>query len=633
MHSAAEPPSFSTQPLRSRRLTQISTSVLIALSIATIIYLTKLNWKVVSMLAFGIAAMIACLWINRRGHTDVANTIMLSALTIMVSALMWLAAGLHDAAMLAYPVILIMAGLLTSRRFFFFLISAMLIYMSTLTLLTTKFGLRSDDLGSSDFDFWRDATLILAVGGASIWVIVSDLQGALSKLRTQILEVHESQKHLTYLSQHDMLTGLPNRTMGRDRITQAIAHSGREHLRLAFLFVDLDNFKSINDSLGHNVGDDFLKAVANRLSQSVRQSDIVARHGGDEFIVGIVDVDDIQDVSQIVTTILSNITQPFVAKETDIAASCSIGIAVYPDDGNDYESLLRQSDIAMYQAKESGRNTFKFYDEAMNSDIQQNLLLVSRLRTALQHNEFVLHYQPIFHLKSGKLIGAEALVRWQHPEQGLLGPNVFIAAAEKSGLIVDLGAWVFNEACAQLARWQKTSNDHLVMSINISTVQFRRGNIETIIENALLETGIPPDCLELEITESTLIQDGGAFNLSLQKIKSLGVKISIDDFGTGYSNLSYLQKFSVDKLKIDQSFVTRLQDGIQDRAIVKAIIQMAKSLNLTTTAEGIEEQIVLDELIGLGCDQGQGYLFSQPINAEQFEVFRNQKSAEVLGHY
>lgn len=602
--------------LRSRRLVQISSLVMVALGLAIAVYLYKGLWNVLPPLFGGLCMMLACQWLNRRDKVDGANMLMLLSLLATVSALMWISEGLTDVAMLAYPVLLIMAGLLVTRRYFFTLLGLMMVYMVVLTLATEAFGWRTNSSASSGYDLMRDALLMMMVSGFSVWIIVSDMHQALYRLKAQIDKYQESDRHLTYLAQHDNLTGLPNRSLGRDRIEQAIVHATRNKSRVALLFVDLDNFKAINDSLGHNVGDEYLKQVAARLSQSVRKSDVVARHGGDEFVIGLTDVGNVQDINSAAGIVLERLTGAFMARDTEISASCSIGIALYPDDGSDYESLLRCADIAMYQAKESGRNTFRFYDEAMNANIQQNLLLVSNLRAALARNEFVLHYQPVVDLENGRLVAAEALVRWRHPERGMIPPLEFIPAAEKSGLIVNLGEWVLGEACRQLVAWREAGHTDVVMAVNLSPVQFRRGNVEALVEAALRESGVPPECLELEITESTLIQDTEKFISTLKKLKALGVKLSIDDFGTGYSNLSYLQRFEVDKLKIDQSFVRRLMDGPQEKAIVSAIIQMAKSLHLKTTAEGIEDELVRATLADLGCTLGQGYHFSRPRPAE-----------------
>jgi diguanylate cyclase (GGDEF)-like protein len=607
-----------THAVRARRLVQISSLVLVILLAGMVPYVHQGRWEVVGPLACAAVMMGVCQALNRTGRTELANAILLVSLMLMSSTLMWLGRGLQDPIVLTYPVIMIMGGLLMHKRAYIAMLVGMLVFLVFLTVATQIYGLRVDKPPAAQFSLMRDVILILIVGGVSVWVMVADLHNAFARLQVQMTKSRESQNRLAYITQHDVLTGLPNRALERDRIEHALAHATRRHLRLAFLFVDLDQFKAVNDSLGHAMGDELLQMVATRLSHSVRKSDIVTRHGGDEFVIGLTDVGDAQDVSTAASKVIGCLKDPLVARGTEVLTSCSIGIALFPDDADDYESLLRQSGVAMNQAKESGRNAFRFYDAAMNDKVLQNLRLVSDLRIALSRNEFVLHYQPVMDLATGRLVGAEALVRWQHPETGLVPPMQFIPAAEKSGLIVEMGAWVLEEACRQLVEWQALGCEDFVMAVNLSPVQFRRGDIEKVVEDALKRTGLAPACLELEITESTLIQDTEKFIESLQRLKALGVKISIDDFGTGYSNLSYLQRFAVDKLKIDQSFVMRLQKGPQDRAMVTAIIQMAKSLNMRTTAEGIEVEAVRQELVGMGCGLGQGYYFARPLPADKF---------------
>lgn len=607
-----------TRGVRARRLVQISSFVALIVLTGMVPYVQEARWEIVGPMVFAALMMGVCQLLNRKGRTDLAIVVLLVSLMATSSTIMWVARGLHDPIVLTYPVIMIMGGLLMHKRAFIALLVSMLVYLVLLALATETFGLRVDKPPATQFSLMRDVILILLIGGVCVWVMVSDLHEALARLQEQMGKSQESQNRLAYLTQHDVLTGLPNRTLERDRIGHALAQASRRQLRLAFLFVDLDQFKAVNDSLGHAVGDELLQMVATRLTQSVRKSDIVTRHGGDEFVIGLTDVGDAQDVSTAASKIISCLNEPLLVRGTEVLTSCSIGIALFPEDASDYESLLRQSGIAMNQAKESGRNALRFYDAAMNDKVLQNLRLVSDMRIALSRNEFVLHYQPVMDLATGRLVGAEALVRWQHPETGLVPPMQFIPAAEKSGLIVELGAWVLEEACRQLVEWQTLGCEDFVMAVNLSTVQFRRGDIDKVVEDALKRTGLAPACLELEITESTLIQDTEKFIESLQRLKALGVKISIDDFGTGYSNLSYLQRFAVDKLKIDQSFVMRLQKGPQDRAMVTAIIQMAKSLNMRTTAEGIELDAVRQELVGMGCGLGQGYYFAKPLPADKF---------------
>ncbi len=619
MPNTTDPTLDTANALRTLRMAQISAMVAIALLVALPFFVQQARWKTVFPLLGGLVIAVICFGLNRRGHTARATQLLLTSITAMSWLLMWWGDGLKDAALLAFPVVLVMAGLLVGKRGYYTLWACMMGSLAVMTYATTIGWRASPVLPRDPVELWRDVSIILFVGGLAVWTAVNDMQNVLLNLREQVVKVTASQKQLAYLSRHDALTGLPNRAMGREHIQQAITNATRRQTRVALLFVDLDNFKAVNDSLGHTVGDEFLKQVATRLGASVRKSDIVARQGGDEFVMGLTDIVDVEDVSRAASTVQANLARSIFLGDSELSAACSIGIALFPDDGADYESLLREADIAMYQAKEAGRNTYRFFDPAMHANIQSNLLLLSNLRAALVRSEFVLHYQPVVDLASGALVGAEALIRWQHLPGTLVPPGDFIPAAEKSGLIVEMGAWVLGEACRQMVDWQAEGREHFVMAVNLSPVQFRRGNIEAVVAAALQQSGLNPACLELEITESTLVQDTETFIASLQHLKALGVKISIDDFGTGYSNLSYLQRFAVDKLKIDQSFVKRLQQGPQDRAIVTAIIQMAKSLNLSTTAEGIEDDATRQILLELGCGQGQGYFFARPVPQSAFD--------------
>jgi diguanylate cyclase len=609
----------SIDALRARRLFQISSVVAVGLSVAILGYLVDRNWLILSLLLAGVGMMVVCLWLSRRGQIDMATTLFLYSLSTVVAMLMWVAEGIKDVALLGFPALLIMAGMLVRARSFFVLLAAMVGYLVLLTLATEVFHWRSNGYVSPPLEQLRDVLTILAVSGFAVWLILSDLQKALARLQVQIANYRESQAQLTYLSQHDSLTGLANRSLGRERIERAMAAARRQQRRVALLFVDLDNFKTINDSLGHAAGDEFLRQVAQRLLSAVRASDIVARHGGDEFVLGLTDVGDASDASAAAAAALQRMDGLFEIRDTQVSSSCSIGIAMFPEDGDDYEALLRKADAAMYRAKEAGRNLARFFDAAMQDDLQHKLQLVASLRQALFAHELVLHYQPVIALATGRLVGAEALLRWQHPTQGLLLPGQFIAAAERSGLIVDMGAWVLEAACRDAARWQQPGQA-VVVAVNLSPVQFRRGNLEEVVERALRLSGLPGNCLELEITESTLVDDTERFVQSLRRLKAMGVSIAIDDFGTGYSNLGYLQRFAVDKLKIDQTFVRAMGEGPQQHALVAAVVQMAKALQLTCHAEGIEDEAVRDALRALGCELGQGYWFARPQTLLAFEA-------------
>ncbi|MEO5686344.1 MAG: EAL domain-containing protein [Burkholderiaceae bacterium] len=608
-----------SQGMRVRRLIQIARLVLVAESVTAALYASHGQWGIALTLATAAAMAVLCLMLSRHQLNSLGGAVLLASLTVLSSTLMWISEGLHDVALVTYPVILIMAGLLGAKRYFAVLLAGMLGFVSWLSLATYVWHTRADGVLAGGLAMWRDTTVILLVSAAAVWIVIDDMQTALARLREQIGKFNESQAHLAYLAKHDVLTGLPNRALGRDRIEQALGQAARRKNLLAVLFVDLDNFKSVNDMLGHATGDDFLKEVALRLTQAVRKSDVVSRHGGDEFLIGLVDIASADDASNVASAILANLAKPFFVKDSELSCTGSIGIALHPQDGVDYDALLRQADIAMYSAKESGRNAWRFFDPAMQANLQQGMLLVSSLRGALARREFELHYQPIIDLVSGRVLGAEALIRWRRPESGLVLPGLFIDAAERSGLIVEVGEWVLEEACRQLVEWQAIGCGEFTMAVNLSVVQFRRGNVDAVVQRVLQRTGLHAGCLELELTESTLVDDADSFILALQRLKALGVRLSIDDFGTGYSNLSYLQRFAVDKLKVDRSFIVRLNNSGQDRAIVDAIVQIARSLNLVVTAEGIEDPSVVQALIEMGCAQGQGYLFGKPQPAAEFE--------------
>jgi len=423
---------------------------------------------------------------------------------------------------------------------------------------------------------------------------------------------------IEFLANHDPLTRLPNRLLVRDRFQQAVAGADRGGTKLALAFLDIDNFKLINDSLGHGVGDELLQAVAARLGECVRDTDTLSRQGGDEFLLLLPEVRDAESVACATTKLLLNLAEPFPISSHSLNVTVSVGIALYPDDGTSFDALLQKADTAMYRAKGEGRNACRFYDWQMNQEADEHHRIRNSLRLAEARGELELFYQPLVNLASGAVAGAEALIRWRHPELGLLLPGKFIAIAEDSGLIVPIGEWVLREACRQAAAFQQAGQPEFVMAVNLSAVQFKRGDLLRTVIVALSEADLDPALLELELTESVLIGDTDAVLQTVRSLKALGVKLSIDDFGTGYSSLSYLKRFAVDKLKIDQSFIRDLAADSSDAAIVRAIIQMARSLGLKTIAEGVEEERPLDYLRVYHCDEAQGYYFAHPMPADEF---------------
>ncbi len=436
---------------------------------------------------------------------------------------------------------------------------------------------------------------------------------------SDITDRRSAEERIAYLAYHDALTGLPNRLLVQDRFEQAMAQAERSNTRVALVYLDLDNFKTINDTLGHAAGDEFLKEVARRLRACVRDSDTISRQGGDEFLLVLRDLPDTEIVSAIVTKILEKLQEPFQLGAQELSSSASIGVAIAPDDGSDFETLRKKADLAMYRSKEAGRNTWHYFDPTMDAEAGEHLLMRNGLRRALEQQEFVLHYQTQHDLTEGTLTGLEALIRWQHPELGLVAPGRFIGVAEESGLIVQIGDWVLQQACWQAVQWQRAGLRAVPISVNLSAVQFKRGDVETSVERALSASGLAPELLELELTESIMLHSAESVLDSVRRLKQLGVKLAIDDFGTGYSSLSYLKRLDIDKLKIDQSFVRDLASDPDDEAIVRAIIQMARSLNLKTIAEGVENLDLRFRLQSFGCDEAQGYLYSRPLPAGEIE--------------
>jgi diguanylate cyclase (GGDEF)-like protein/PAS domain S-box-containing protein len=423
---------------------------------------------------------------------------------------------------------------------------------------------------------------------------------------------------ISYLAQHDNLTDLPNRVLLNDRLTQAMALAHRHRRKLAVLFLDGDRFKHINDSLGHVIGDRLLQSVAQRLINCVRRSDTVSRQGGDEFVILLSEVTHPQDAAVSAEKILLAMSAPHRIGQHDVHLTMSIGIVTYPDDGTDAETLVRNADFAMYHAKNSGRNNYQFFKPDMNVRAVERQSLENGLRDAIERKEFVLHYQPKMNLETGTIIGVEALIRWHHPERGLVPPVHFIPIAEECGFIVPIGQWVLREACHQARAWQDSGLRPMRIAVNVSAVELRAKEFVAGVNDILTESGLDPRYLELELTETFLMQDAKSTVAVLRALKGMGVQLALDDFGTGYSSLSYLKRFPIDTLKIDQSFVRDLTTDADDASIVTAVISMGKSLHMGVVAEGVETREQLAFLREQSCPEGQGYYFSRPVAAEEF---------------
>ncbi len=441
-----------------------------------------------------------------------------------------------------------------------------------------------------------------------------------------ITERMQTQERLHFLAHHDLLTELPNRAMLIERLNHAINRTQSTNEPLAVIFLDLDRFKIINDTLGHNAGDQLLQKVADRLRPCVRKRDTVARIGGDEFVILLENIKDIASITSVASNLLDTLAQPFLLEGRELFVTSSIGIGVYPQDGEDSNTLLKNADTAMYRAKEHGRNNYQFYSADMSTRSLEKLTLETDLRHALDRDQFKLFYQPLVDLKNGMIVGLESLLRWQHPELGLISPDDFIPILEETGLIITVGEWVLRTACGQNRQWQNSGLPTLPVSVNLSARQFSETNLAEQISTILKETQLAPTCLHLEITESVIMNNAASTYNILDELNRLGVHLAVDDFGTGYSSLSYLKRFPIDVLKIDRSFVRDITTDPDDASIVSTVITLAHSLKLKVVAEGVETEEQALFLRNGSCDIAQGYLYSKPIPAQEMMTLLTKQS-------
>jgi diguanylate cyclase (GGDEF)-like protein len=465
-------------------------------------------------------------------------------------------------------------------------------------------------------------------------------QDELGQLGTHLNEVHgqihalfaqlEAQKAaLEAVALHDPLTGLPNRMLFAELTQAAVAQARRDNGRLALLFLDLDRFKAVNDALGHAAGDELLIALAMRLKQTVRESDVVCRHSGDEFTLLLRDAHSWDEVAATADRLLKSIEEPLAIRGHDFGVSASIGIALFPDDAADHDELVRHADAAMYAAKRMGRARHSFFRSEFNSHVMATLQLEKELAAALEHDEFVLHYQPLVAAEGGSVLGCEALIRWQHPVRGMVQPGQFIGAAEQSGFISELGGWTVRAACAQIARWKDEGLPFGTVAVNVSALEFRHHRLVDTLTQALADFGVAPHELEIELTESVLMTDTDTTQRIVERLHGLGLRLVVDDFGTGYSSLSYLKHLRPSKIKIDRSFVRDLPVDDDDRVLVRAIVQLARTLGIAVVAEGVETEAQREFLCGIGCNVLQGFLISRPQPAADFARFVRGSAAAV----
>lgn len=603
---------------RFKRLTQLFWALEASFMCMLIIELMVGDYMLAGIIFSLCITLFTIFFTIRKTSMDRAAALMFGTLALTISALMWTYGGLQDETMLGFPVLLLFAAVLGNTRLFVGLF--IYILFTVLAIATSNsMGWRIHEPPQGDLLSAVIIVTLLSVISYSIWLLSEDLKRVLMRLNAENVRARESQVRIEQLVHYDALTNLPNRTLARERFKLAISLGKRESTLVCVMFLDLDDFKALNDTLGHQSGDVFLLETAHRIQAICRDSDTVSRQGGDEFMVVLGGIKSEQSIAIVAEKILETVRQPVTIERSVVTSTVSIGIAMASTDN--FDAVSHDADLAMYHAKEMGRDCYAFFDGAMHERAKKSRQLQFDLRTAIDEKQFELYFQAKTDLSNNKVIGAEALIRWNHPTRGLVQPLDFIPAAEQSGIIVDISDWVVKEACRQCARWQSLGHGPLSVAVNISPVQFKRGQLLELVAEALTQNSLESNVLELEITESLLMDDSSEINKIFSDLHKAGVELSIDDFGTGYSNLGYLKKFDVSVLKIDGSFVSKILSSPQDKAIVKAIIQMATSLNLKTIAECVETIEIADLLREMGCDMGQGYLWSRPLTAEKFYSF------------
>ncbi|MBV1910638.1 MAG: EAL domain-containing protein [Kangiellaceae bacterium] len=569
------------------------------------------------VLAVAIVALMVSFALVERKKLRIAGRLLLWSLYTTLTLLMVNNDGLRDPVCIGYAGILIFAAMLGHKRQF-----AILSVVIGLSFVFVAIANHKGWIDYSKNPFgWGvavDFLLIFTVVSYAVWMLAKDLRFALSSLEVENIRVNKSKLAYQRIAHYDHLTGLPNRAIAVERFKQAISRARRDQCKIAILFLDLDNFKTVNDSLGHEIGDKLLQHIAKRLLEAVREGDTVCRLGGDEFLVILDGIRETTDITKISNTLLKNLSRTIRIEEHELMATCSIGIAISPTDGDNFDDLRKKADMAMYRAKNAGRNGLVFFDDAMNKDMLAHIDRVNSLRAAIANREFVLYYQPKVCLKSGRIFSAEALIRWRTNSGELISPDEFIPIAENTGLIIEIGEWVLYEACRQCKEFQGRGMSDFSVAVNLSSIQFRRGNLEKIVLAALESAKLDPSYLELEVTESLLIEDSDDIREQIESLQNIGVTFSIDDFGTGYSSLSYLRDFNFDFLKIDRTFIENSTERENDMSLCEAIVGMAHKLKLMVVAEGLETEEQKMALTEAGCEFGQGNYFSEAVPVREF---------------
>ena len=580
-------------------------SVLIARGIAVSIFLT------------GLISLVAAFLLAYKHKTQASSFVLLSAMSAMLFALALVGAGLFDIAIIGYPCLLIFAALLGGVGLFSTLITLTLVQCSVLVWLNLE-GYVTPSTPRVSWEHLIFVQIIFLITGFGVYVLVRDIKQLMTSLQNENDKVQLSRAQIQHLAHHDPLTQLPNRLHGELLFGHLLEQSKSNNTQLAMLFLDLDNFKPVNDALGHGAGDVLLEELAQRLSDRLGEGQHLIRFGGDEFLVLTPcggDREHNDTLIDFVSSLLEECAREFEVLQNRVVISSSIGIAVAPKDGEHFKELCRKADIAMYQAKSDGRNTYSFYSPEQDELSEERFRLLQKLRSAVSANAFELYYQPIVGLNSGQPLVIEALLRWPQKDGGMIGPDIFIPLAETAGVINELGSWVIEQACLFCAGQRHSGLPDLRVAVNISALQFNDGLLQSHVERALQQAELPPEALEIELTESLFINDSSGIVAQLAALNNMGITIAIDDFGSGYSNLAYLRRFNASTLKIDRSFIHPITTDDNDVPLVQAMITMARSLGMSTVAEGIEDEATRQVLLEMGCDYGQGYHWSKPLSA------------------
>jgi len=611
-------PSLDTDDLikiRRHRVTQISTVTCFGLFIS----LFAARDITFDVMLIALAAMFTVAILAYKHFVVASSYLLLVALSSMLFALSATGAGTFDIAMLGYPAIIIFAALLGGIGLFGTVLSLVLVQCIILTWLVME-GVITPNTPKLTWSHLTFIMIIFVITGFCVFILVQDIRRLMTSLQLEYTKVKKNREHIQYLAHHDPLTNLPNRLLGERLFNEKLAQSEANGLQLALAFIDLDNFKPVNDALGHSAGDRFLQHISQLINEKLSDDECLIRFGGDEFIVLAANITDRKHIETLCERLIDWCSSEFEVFQTNIVVSASIGVAVAPKDGAKFKQLCRKADVAMYEAKRNGRNRFEFYDVKFDEESDEKFLLIQRLRPAVLANQFEVYYQPLIDLKSGQICSIEALVRWPQKDGALVFPDKFIPLAESSGLINPLGEWVLIQACLFCAKLHRNGHSEISVAVNLSFAQFKDGTLPSIVKRALDLTQLNPKFLELEFTESILADENGSIPEQLEKMKNLGVQFAIDDFGTGYSNLNYLRKFNAHKLKIDRIFINTLGLDENDVPLVSAIINIAESLGMVTVAEGIEHEAALKKLEEMGCDVGQGFYWSKPVPEKQIEA-------------